>query len=143
MNYEQFIDEQKLLANLSIAYKNDPEFQGQLDTNPKSIFRGDLAETESEVVIMHNSDSDFYFILPMDMNGIISDEETSNISAAKFIPTSRSSEGGTPVLYDTENDKYYRRVKSDEDHFGLHHFIEVRENNGRAWRDIKGAYLDA
>ncbi len=129
MSYQKFIHEQTALTDISLAYKNDPEFQKHLDANPKAIFRGEmgaeLLESECEIIIKHNSDEVFYFILSANVNQILDDEEVDSINAAKLEHVGSSRDSSSLVYKDPSSGKLYRRYKGDpSDPFGHTHFIE-------------------
>ena len=146
MKFERFINEQKALADISLAYKNNPEFKKQLDANPKSILVADMAETECEIVIQQNSDDVFYVILSADMNQGLTDEDADNINAAKLAGVGfiyNSNQQTREALYNPENDKFYRRYKGDPtDSAGKTHFIQINVEGtvtqGATYEDIGG-----
>ena len=127
MNYQRFKDEQEALHNISLAYKNNPEFKQQLDTNPRSIFCGELGqESECEIAIMHNGDGMAYFILPANIEHIMDDDEVVTIAAAKMQYSSFNDTTFETIYYNDENRKYYKRYKGDPtDPQGKTHFTEV------------------
>lgn len=141
MYYQQFINEQQSLTDIGHAYKNDSEFKKNLDADPKSIFKGDMASTECEVIIKQNSDDVFYFTLTVDMNQGINDEIINNINAAKLTPLSLLGEHDAQLFQNSEDNKYYRRYKGDSsDPQGKTHFIEVasRSIGNSPFRDVSG-----
>ena len=153
MNYQQFIDEQTALTDISLAYKHDPEFQKQIDANPKSIFHSDtvkeIAEMQCEIVIMHNSDEVFYFTLRRNMNYMLEDEEIDYIQAAKlsYVTVSGMNDSGYGLsrqIMQDEDGVLYRRYKQDSsDPSGHTHFVKVSKhfaNKGHSvyYRDESG-----
>ena len=130
MDYRRFINEQTDLTAIALAYKNNSEFQKKLDADPRSIFTGDLAQTDMEVVIKQNSDDDYYFVLTANMSYIINDEEAGAISAAKdrafleYHTIGNTADGLRSIYLDAEGNQY-RRYKSYIDSFGSTHFIKV------------------
>ena len=132
MNYQDFIEDQKLSRDLAFFYRNNPEFRNRIDADPKSIFKDRL--TDVEVIIKQDSDEVMYFILIANTNQAINDEDISSITAAKLQGVTIVQYGGDKlreVVFDTENGKHYRRYKGDpSDPTGRTHFIEVQSPDG-------------
>ncbi len=147
MNYQRFATEQTSLTRISLAYKHDPEFRKQLDADPKSIFIAELAELDGEVVIMHNSNDDFYFILPADINGAMCDNETRDITAAALhsLGQERTEGGALLVFRDTDSGRFFRQFKTLADPYGLKNLQEVTKtgpDDDPTFIDVLGSYIN-
>ena len=131
MNYQRFIDDQEALANISLAYKNDPEFRASLDANPMGIFVDNLPQTEGEIIIVQNTEEDFYFVLTANISQAIDDDETHIIAAAaiEFLEAIETKNGYRSLFQNTETGDLFRRYKSDpSDPQGQSHFIRVEQH---------------
>ena len=145
MNHTKFINEQQMLADISHAYKNDPAFKKMLDDNPKAIFQDEsFQNAEGEVVIMQNTGETYYFVLGVNGNQAIEDDDISNINAAKLISATVSVDNvGTRDVFGTESGNLYRRYKADpSDPGGKSHFVQVAQTGkGLTFHDISSEVI--
>ncbi len=110
MRYTTFINDQLDLKNIAKAYKNNQQFRGAIDQNPKLIFQNELKGHEGEIEIAWCDDANYYIVFPCDPNITIEDETYHYIAAAKWVSTGIDSNN---IYYDNlENNESYRYDKA-------------------------------
>ena len=81
----------RLLLSIADAYRKDPDFRANLDSDPVAALtdRGFEVQPDAELRIAEDTDEVFHFVLPPDFNANLGDEVLDMVAGGKTTKTSR------------------------------------------------------